>query len=411
MKTLTRGHFKAGFDAVRNAKLRSFWTMLGVIIGVSSVITVVAIGQGIKEQVNRQIHSYDKDLITVRPAQLQASTATGNQALNLISGLNVTTPLSEKDVKAVAKTNGVSASAPLTIATGGVKSDQGSYSDGFVIGTTPDLPGLINQSIAYGAFLGEDDMGSNFAVLGQHAADQLFDSDVPLGYSFTYRGETFLVRGIFNRFTTTPLSQQADFNNAIFIPNDVAERITKNSAPTYAILARPDGTKEPSQVVASINKSLDGVHGGGSDFEVLTGDENLSSSEIILDLLTRLIAGAAAISLLVGGIGIMNVMLVSVAERMHEIGIRKAVGATNRQILSQFLIESTLLTLVGGVIGVALAGLIVVGLRLATNLQPVMEWQVVALAAGVSLLVGIVFGTVPAIKAARKDPIDALRSE
>lgn len=385
--------------------------MLGVIIGVASVITVVAIGEGIKEQVNRQIHSYDKNLITVRPAQLQAATATGNQALNLISGLNVTTPLTAKDVAAVAKAKGVSASAPLAIATGDAKSEQGTYSDGFVIGTSPALPNLINQSLAYGGFLSEDDMGGNYAVLGEHAADRLFDTDVPLGYSFTFRGETFLVRGIFNKFTTTPLSQQADFNNAIFIPYDVAQRLTKNNAPTYAILARPDAAAQSQQTIAAVRSSLTQTHGGSGDFEVLSGNQNLTSSETILDLLTRLIAGAAAISLLVGGIGIMNVMLVSVAERMHEIGIRKAVGATNRQILSQFLIESSLLTLAGGIIGIMVSGLIIVGLRVTTNLQPILDWHIVLIATGVSLIVGIVFGTVPAIKAARKDPIEALRAE
>ena len=137
----------------------------------------------------------------------------------------------------------------------------------------------------------------------------------------------------------------------------------------------------------------------------------MATTDDVLNLLTKLIAGTAAISLLVGGIGIMNVMLVSVAERMHEIGIRKAVGATNRQILNQFLIESSLLSLIGGILGILLAGAVVLFIRLATNLTPVISWQIVLLATVVSFLVGIVFGTAPALKAARKAPIEALRSE
>ncbi|PIZ63888.1 hypothetical protein COY17_00020 [Candidatus Saccharibacteria bacterium CG_4_10_14_0_2_um_filter_52_9] len=412
MKSLTKGHLKAGLDSVRGAKLRSFWTMLGVIIGVTSVITIVAIGEGVKQQIGGQIHHFGKNVITVRPTQLHTTSASGSDGLNLVTGLNISTPLSAQDAQAVSKAKGVAASAPLTITPGTVRTENNkSYDEGFVLGTTPDLPGLINQSLAYGIFLTADDEGTNVAVLGQNAVDKMFDTDVPLGRSFTFHGQQFIVRGIFNQFTSAPLSQQADFNNAIFIPNDVAETLTKQTAPTYAILARADNSDQTDKVAANIRQSLGNIHAGQNSFEVGTANQNLSTSDTILNLLTRLIAGIAAISLLVGGIGIMNVMLVSVAERMHEIGIRKAVGATNGQILSQFMIESSVLTLSGGVIGIALAFLVDLGLRLGTNLKPVISWQIVLLASGVSLLVGIVFGTVPALKAARKDPIDALRSE
>lgn len=409
MKSITRGHFKAGYDSVRSAKLRSFWTMLGVIIGVSSVITIVAIGEGIKHQVGGQIHSFGKDLITVRPALLRTGADSGSEGINLIAGLNVSAPLTASDYVIVTKTRGVAASAPLTIATGTVKGDYGKYTKGFVIGTTGDLPSLVNQSLAYGSFITDEDEGVNAAVIGQGAVKAMFDENVPLGRSFTFHGERFIVRGIFNQFPNTTLSQQADYNNAIFIPNDVAEDLTNNTAPTYTILVRPNDASQTEVVAERIKRSLDKSHGGHSGFEVVVGSQNLSTSDTILNLLTRSIAGIAAISLLVGGIGIMNVMLVSVAERMHEIGIRKAVGATNRQIWSQFMIESSLLTLCGGILGIALAYVFNLALRLTTTLQPIITWQAVLIATTVSLLVGIIFGTVPAFKAARKDPIEALR--
>jgi putative ABC transport system permease protein len=408
MNSLTRGHLKAGLDSVRGAKLRSFWTMLGVIIGVTSVITIVAIGEGVKQQVEGQIHHFGDNLISVRPAQL--GTTTGN-GLGGISGLNVSAPLTSHDITVVKRTKGVAANAPLTIAPGTVHYDGGVYKSGLVIGTTADLPSLLNHSLAYGTFFSDEDAGTNVAVLGHEAAEQMFDIDVPLGRSFNFHGQNFIVRGILNQFTTTPLSQQADFNKAIFIPVDVAQSLTKNTAPTYAILARATQSKQTDQVAGKIRQSLISAHGGQGGFEVLSGNQNLVASDSILNLLTRLIAGIAAISLLVGGIGIMNVMLVSVAERMHEIGIRKAIGATNRQIMSQFMIESTVLSLAGGIIGVILSLLIDVGLRLSTDLKPVINWQIVVLATVVSLLVGIIFGTVPAVKAARKDPIDALRAQ
>jgi putative ABC transport system permease protein len=407
----SHGHLKAGFDSVRSAKLRSFWTMLGVIIGVTSVITVVAIGEGVKQQVAGQIHHFGNNFITIRSAQLETGSDTNTNQASLLSGLSVSGPLTLNDIDTVAATKGVAESAPLTITSGTVKGQQGVYNDGFVIGTSDSLPSLLNQSLAYGSFFNNQNDGQNVAILGQNASNNLFKESVPLGQSFLFHGQSFLVIGIFNQFTDAPLSQQADFNNAIFIPNDLSENLTNNTAPTYEIVARPTVADQTTSVAARIRGRLNAAHGGQSGFEILTGNQNIVANDSILELLTRLIAGVAAISLLVGGIGIMNVMLVSVAERTHEIGIRKAVGATNLQILSQFMIESTLLSLTGGLIGIILSFAIDLSLRVATTLEPSISWQIVVIATGVSLLIGIIFGSVPAFKAARKHPIEALRSE
>jgi putative ABC transport system permease protein len=409
--SLTRGHMKAGLDSVHGAKLRSFWTMLGVVIGVTSVITVLAIGNGVKNQVSGQIHHLGKDLITIRPAQLHPGGGSGNSNVSLLADSGLGGAIRSKDINTIGQVDGVGASAPLTVVTGTVKGINGNYDDGFVIGTSTDLSSLLNQSVAYGSFLTSDDVGSNSAVLGPHAADTLFDESVPLGRSFSFHGQRFIVRGIFNNFNISPLNQETDFNNAIFIPNEVAEKLTNNAGLTYEVLAKPTDPAQTKQVAARIQQSLNRSHGGQSNLSVTEGSQSLAASQDILGLLTRLVAGVAAISLLVGGIGIMNVMLVSVTERTHEIGIRKAIGATNKQILSQFMIEATILSLVGGIIGIGLAYLIDLSLRLTTSLQPIITWQAVALAAGVSLLVGIVFGSVPALKAARRDPIEALRYE
>jgi putative ABC transport system permease protein len=409
MKSLTRGHLKAGLDSVRGTKWRNFWTMLGVIIGVASVITVVAIGEGIKQQIGGQIHK-TSDIITVQPGAIHVSGG-GNSTLSLLSGLNIKGTLSSNDVNTVAATPGVASTVPLSAATSKVSGNQSSYKDGLVIGTTAGMAEDFNQSMAYGTFLSAADVGSNSVVLGEQAAIDLFDEDVPLGQSVTIGGHQFTVEGVFNAFPTIPLSATADFNSAVFIPYDVAQTMSNGGSETYQILVHPKQASQTKQVVNAIQQQLLRAHGGQNDVTVLAASQNTANTNAVLDLLTRLIAGTAAISLLVGGIGIMNVMLVSVTERMHEIGIRKAVGATNRQILSQFVIEATMLSLSGGLIGIVIAILIDVGLRLATNLQPVISWQVVVLATVVSLLVGIVFGSVPALKAARKDPIEALRSE
>lgn len=411
MKSLTRGHLKAGLDSVRGAKWRNLWTMLGIIIGVASVITIVSIGEGVKQQISHQIIHGGKNVITIRPGTVESNPNQAKNDISVLSGLSITGTLPSTDVATVSGTKGVTASAPLAVVSAPVSGDNGQYRKGMVIGTSPDLPGLINQPLAFGVFLTLEDEGMNAAVLGKSAADALFNVDVPLGRTFKIHGEEFIVRGVFSDFGNIPLSDQANYNSSIFIAYDVAQRLTKDTASIYEVLAKTDSEKSLRPTIAGLHKNLQNNHGGQNNFSILRADQTLAARSTVLTLLTNLITGVAAISLLVGGIGIMNVMLVSVTERMHEIGIRKAIGATNRQILSQFMIESSILSLSGGVIGVILAFVIDGLLRFSTNLRPVISWQVVLLASGVSLAVGIIFGSVPALKAARKDPIEALRSQ
>jgi putative ABC transport system permease protein len=411
MKSLTPGHIKAGLDSMRRAKWRNFWTMLGVIIGVASVITIVSIGEGVKQQISGQIKHIGSDLITIRPAQLQTGQNAGTSNISLLSGVSISGSLSTADAVAVRDLPEVAAATPLTAVAGKVQADNGAYAGGLVIGTSADLPTLLKQSVNYGEYFSDNDDTDYVAVLGSGAAEKMFNEHVPLGRSFTFHGQQFMVRGILKTLDTTPLSQDANFNNAIFIPNAIAQQISNNTASIYEILAKPKQPGHADQTVAAINKKLDSMHGGPGSFSVLRQDQSQAASDDILNLLTSLVAGVAAISLIVGGIGIMNVMSVSVVERMHEIGIRKAIGATNRQILGQFMVEATALSLSGGVIGIAIAALIDGGLRLFTDLRPVLSWQIILIATGVSVAVGVIFGSFPALKAARKDPIEALRSD
>jgi ABC-type antimicrobial peptide transport system permease subunit len=411
MKSLTRGHLKAGVDSLRRAKWRNFWTMLGVIIGVSSVITIVSIGEGVKQQISGQIRQVGSNLITIRPAQLQAGDGLGSNNVSLLSGINISGSLSPADAGAVRALPEIAAATPLTGVAGSVTAELGAYKSGLVIGASADLPVVLHQTLAYGAFFDDNDSTSQVAIIGSVAAEKMFKEQVPLGHSFTFHNQQFIVRGIFNAFDSTPLSQDANFNNAIFIPNAIAESITNNTASIYEILAKPKNANQSDKTVAAINTTMSTLHGGQGDYTVFKQNQNQAMSNGILNLLTSLVAGVAAISLIVGGIGIMNVMSVSVVERLHEIGIRKAIGATNRQILGQFLVEATALSLSGGIIGVAVAAAVDGLLRLFTDLRPILSWQIILLATGVSLVVGIVFGSFPALKAARKDPIEALRSE
>ena len=405
MNEYTRGNFKAGLKTLLSTKLRSFWTMLGIIIGVASVITVIGIGSGIKRQVSHQIQHLGRDVIVIRPGELHGSTG-----LDALSGLNVSGALSAKDVKVVQDVKGVSSVAPISISVGKITRDKIPYSNNLLIGTNGDLPGLLNQSIAYGSFFTYEDEGSKAAVLGDKAAKRLFDEELPLGRTFFYNGQEFIVRGILNEMNTTPLTEQADFNDAIFIQEEAAQELSKNTAPIYQILARPEDPKQYQAVAEKIQKSLYISHGYQNNFKVITGGKDYDSNGTVLALLTQMIAGVASISLLVGGIGIMNVMYVSVAERLHEIGIRKAIGATDKQIISQFVTEASIISLVGGILGVILAFFINIVLRILTDLRPVISIELVIGAILISVIIGVIFGSFPAFKAAKKNPIDALRS-
>lgn len=412
MKTLSYGYLKASVKAVSSNKMRSVLTMLGIVVGVVSVVSIVSVGEGVKAQIQDQIDHFGKDLITVRPGnERDVAGASALTTINSILDANEHGSLSKQDIVAVQRTKDVKYEAPLSIVGGRVSGGDHNPGSVAVVGTTEDFANLLGQKITYGSNLDDTMNQATTAILGSRVAERMFDDPVPLGRAFTIRGEQFFVAGIFDDFDTAPFSSEINFNNAIYIPYDSAQQLTDGSAATYEILVRPDSAKNTDAVIKNLKKNLANAHGGQKDFSVLTHAQSAEVSNGILNLMTTLIGGVAAISLLVGGIGIMNIMLVSVAERMHEIGIRKAVGATNRQILDQFVTEAAVLSLAGGIVGVIVSFVIDIALRLSTSLQPIITWQVVVAALVVSLLVGIIFGSAPALKAARKDPINALRNE
>lgn len=406
------GNIKMAIGSLKTAKMRSFLTMLGVIIGVVSVVTVVSIGEGIKDQVGREINQLGRDLITIRPGDVVERGSSAGGGINLFYSTANAGSLASEDIATVQKTSGVRQAVPLALVSGSIKVADDVYPSPLVLATTEDMKGLMDDPIEYGEFFIQDDLDEqpNSAIIGHTIADKLFDQRVPLGRSFEYLGQTFFVRGVMKKFDSTPLSLTTDFNDAILIPYSTAQALTNNNTQLYEILVKPKDPGQLEQVVGGITDRLKSAHGGQQRFSVLRQDQSLQVTNRILDLMTLLIGGIAAISLLVGGIGIMNVMLVSVAERMHEIGLRKALGASNRQIMLQFLTEASVLSLAGGIVGVLASLVINFILRITTPLTPVISWEAIVISVAVSLVVGIIFGTAPALKAARKDPIEALRS-
>lgn len=409
---LLGGYLKLAITSIRSARWRSLLTMLGIIIGVVSVITTVSLGEGVKKQVSEQIAQRGSDLVTIMPGEHVSRDESGR-----IVGFNplinqAGTAFTESDYKTVQQVKNLKSVVPFGRVVGLVETTERSYEGAGVIATTEGLPGILNQKIEFGAYYKDDEVAMNSAVIGKRVAERLFQENVPLGKSFTIRGREFIVRGVFQEFASRPsFIPGDDHDNAVFIPYKAGQELMGGNIQIYQVLVRPADIGQIDLVIDDIKEALKKNRAGQEDFTILRQEESIALANSVLSLITNLIAGIAAISLLVGGIGIMNIMLVSVTERTREIGVRKAVGATNRQILYQFITEAAVLSLTGGFLGVLLSLLANFLLRILTDLQPVITMPVVGAAGGVALGVGILFGAMPALRAARKDPIVALRHE
>ncbi len=403
-------NLRMAIKSIRTRRLRSFITLLGVIIGVVGVITSVSLAEGIKQQVVRETTRLGEDVLTIRPGvQLN------NNRNGIISGINFLAPsstgsvLTEKDLATVRDTEGVRLSVPMNLVSGLPSRNDTTYNEAIIIGTTPGLLNLLNQDVEFGKFL-DDSTGPNFVVIGAAVSKKLFAENAPIGESFTLRGKEFIVQGVLEQQKVASFSQGVDFNKAIFLPYSTAKELS-GSAQSFEILAQVNHLGDIDETEAAIEKNLAANRGNQKDFTILKINDTRAVTDSVVNLISSMMGIIAVIAMLVGGVGIMNVMLVSVTERTHEIGIRKAVGATDKQIAGQFMIEAVVLSTWGAVLGIFISGLINLGFRVFTNIQPAIVWQVVLFASIVSILIGVIFGAAPAIKAARKNPIDALRND
>jgi putative ABC transport system permease protein len=387
--------WRVAVTALRANQLRSLLTMLGVVIGVAAVVVLVAIGTGAKQEVEEQVEGLGANLVILVPGRLEFGSAPTKSRLELGDA--------DRIERATGQPVAVTLSSGETVRFGSASAFA------TVNGTNPAVPQVFVRPIARGDYFRESDVDTRrrVAVVGSALAESLFEGADPLGRTIAVGGVRFRVIGV---FASVGDGLAGSRDNEVHIPVTAAQRLFGD--PRVDALA----LQAPSQdTIDEVSEQALGVLADRypeEEFSAVTQDQILGTVGRILGLLTTVLAAIAAISLLVGGVGVSNIMLVSVRERTREIGLRKAVGARQRDILLQFLLEAVLLTTLGGVLGIALGVGGSLGLSAAIDQLPaVISWWSPVLAFTVSAAVGVFFGVVPARRAGRLDPVVALRSE
>jgi putative ABC transport system permease protein len=406
---------RIAFTSLRANKLRTLLTMLGIIIGVASVVALMAIGNGAQASITSQISNIGSNLLTVFPGQQRGGpqpAVTQSQALTLadaealarpgaVSGIAAIAPAFQGNAQVVAGANNLQAT---------------------IVGVTPSFFVVRNLTTTRGELLNDTQVRGrrSVAVIGSNVAQDLFGLANPVGKQIRIGGQIFQVIGALE---TKGGGGFGSVDDQLFVPLGVAQqklfgaRAFDTASPRVSNIsiqvARAEDMTAVSEQISRIIRQRHRLKPDGTadDFSVFNQADILSSLNQITSILTAFLGAIAGISLLVGGIGVMNIMLVSVTERTKEIGLRKAVGARRRDIMQQFLIEALAVSVLGGIIGLLFGSLISFAVGLTGVITPVVTPSAMLLALGFSMAVGLFFGIYPARRAARLRPIDALRYE
>ncbi|MFH0804873.1 MAG: ABC transporter permease [Patescibacteria group bacterium] len=401
-------NFKLALQSIGAKKIRSFLTMLGVIIGVFAIVLLIGIGQGLKDEVKNKIESIGSNLLIVLPGKLSSG--------SMPTGIVGTSTLTTADVADIETREHIREVTPIMIFGQPVSYGSRVAPGALPYATTPNIREtflkLGKKDILRGRQMTDEDYRSRarVAVLMNGVKEALFGGEDAVGKKIMIGSQDYEVIGWYDSESEPSIMEGPELAQIVALPLTAAEDAA-GTIQVHRIIATVDDSDNVQSEKEGVQGMLLENHGGVENFTVMTQDDFLELISSVLGLITNMLAGIAAISLLVGGIGVMNIMLVSVTERTREIGLRKAVGASDVDILVQFLVEAVLLAFLGGVIGIGLAYVASAVLEAKIGLSPSMTVGSLAMAFGFTMAVGVFFGVAPAIRAARLHPIDALKYE
>jgi len=404
--------FRTGLEAVRTHRLRSGLTVLGIMIGIAAVILTVGLGQGAQNQVSSEISALGTNLLTVSPGSTTSSTG-------IRGGFGTESTLTQGDATALSSTTvapDIGAVAPIVQSSETLVAGSSNWTS-TVVGTTPSWATVRDRSVTQGRFLDRQDVTDHtaVAVLGATTASELFSGEDPVGQTVDVDGTPMTVIGVLNSVGSSSTSSGSDEDDQVVVPITTATQRLFGSTSLSSIIIQATATSTLSAAYQEADTELLALHGiatpADADFTITSEASEITTATSVDRTLTILLGGIAGISLLVGGIGVMNIMLVSVTERVREIGLRKALGATPRLIRRQFLLEASVLGLTGGALGALIGALGAVLLPHAIGDPITLSAPATAGALVIAIAIGLVFGVYPASRAAQLAPIDALRSE
>lgn len=406
MKLLLNTHFHLAMDNLRMNRGRTFLSALGIAIGVASIVLIMSLTGGINNLVSSSTGKDNANLILVRPSN-------GKEVSDsIIDELTHTSQYSKsnltlEDVETIKKVENIESVAPIAISNAAITVGEKVYQSNTIVATSNDLQKILDLKLKTGQFL-DYSLRENVAVVGYDFAMSLFGTTEAITRTFSYNGQKFMIVGVLDQLNDPINYNNVDFDNAILINIKYASTF-ESSIQIQQIDVRTKTTDSVDNTKDAIRSRLSEAKNGDTNFVLISGNENLHPAGSMLSIISGMLTLVASISLIVGGVGIMNIMLVSVSERTREIGIRKAVGASSSHIMLQFLFESLILSIIGGLMGFVLGYIAAFFVSLITPFAPHISWQILGMTGGTSLLVGVIFGVYPAIKAASKDPIASLK--
>ncbi|MFH1542300.1 MAG: ABC transporter permease [bacterium] len=396
--------FPLAIRTLKSNPLRSFLTTLGVIIGVFIVITMVSFGDGAKRYIFNQMSSMG---IGANTLAIFGSDSTDDGPFGALSSLMGSSSIDFRDVEAVKdKIKNVELVAPAIFSMASIRHGRQKYDATFVIGTTEEFGKMVPNLVTGGRMINSVDVANRrkVAFIGQTLAKDIFGAFPPIGNEIKINGKPFRIIGLMKEMNKM---MGMDFNEMVLIPVTLGEDVLKSKEITETWVKATDITQVPK-----IKKDIEAIllqRHGKKDFHVRVATDMIDRIMSVMGAVTVAVSFVAAISLLVGSIGIMNIMLVSVAERVKEIGIRKSVGARSRDIFWQFVLEAIIISSIGGISGVLLGTVVLYLIGLGIGLSLIPSVTAIYVSLFVSATVGLVSGVYPAMKAARLDPVDALR--